>query len=328
MSTQIQYRAGEFQTFVTTREFGLPNGQKLPSGVEIEFDGTNARFEGNPPISMLHLRGAVKQNWLVPKAEFNPNAAIERPRSAGIKIHQAVGGNPMNPRAREAITTVDSEEQEVGGVEEHAQRTRDLNARKPKKATTAGRRVEGAVMAVDEMEGTVVNRPAFKTATRQGPVSLDNASQAISEMENVKLDAQPSVVGRVADPKNSSKEGFNVTNSVGGGVETFDLAGLDKKAPDQVMTIESEGLRFTTTNGPKKSVQPVTAKSGDIRRRVAKAMCPDFPDNYDFDASNRKKVARIQADFEDRPDVIQAVYAAESDEVKTVLEAEFPEAFA
>src|ERR1700733_1482170 len=110
MSTQIQYRAGEFQVFVTTREFGLPNGHKVPPGVEIEFDGNNARFEGNPPVSMLHLRGAVKQNWMVLKESYDPDAAAERPKSAGIKIHQAVGGNPMNPRAREAVTTVDSEE--------------------------------------------------------------------------------------------------------------------------------------------------------------------------------------------------------------------------
>lgn len=330
MSTQIQYRFGQYLTFVTTRQFGLPNGSKVSPGEEIQFDGTNAQFEGQGAVKMMGLRGAVTNGWMVLKADYDPDAEQARPKSAGVKIRPADGGNPMNVRTREVVTTVDAEEQEVGdGVAAHAQRTRDLNARKaPKKATTAGRRVEGAVMAVDDNEGRVVNRPAFKTAAKQEAVSLDNASSVISEMESLKVDAMPSVVGRVAAPKNSSKEGFDITNTVGGGMETVDLSGLDSKSPDQVQVVESEGLRFTTTNGPKKATRPVDKKSEDVRRKVAKAVCPDFPEIYDFDVSMRKKIARIQADFEDRPDVIQAIYAAESDDVKTALLEQFPEAFA
>lgn len=325
MSTQIQYRTGDHQAFVTTKEFTLPTGRKLGPGVEIKFDGATAVFEGNPPVEAYNLRGAVKMGWMVLKASYDSTAVV-RPVSAGVKIRPAVGGNPMNPGAKEAITTVDAEEQEVGGVEAHAQRTRDLNG--PRKKKTAGQRVVGATMSVDEMEGRVVNRPAFKTATKNEAASLDEAGALISEAENVKVDALPSVVGTVASPESSSKEGITVKNTVGNGIETFDLAGLDKKSPDQVTTIESEGLKFTTTNGPKKSVVAIDKKSEDVRRRIAKSVCPDFPDIYDFDASVRKKVARIQADFDDRPDVIKAIFAAESDEVKNVLVEQFPEAFA
>jgi hypothetical protein len=60
---------------------------------------------------------------------------------------------------------------------------------------------------------------------------------------------------------------------------------------------------------------------------VAKAMCADFPPNYDFAAPAKKRVARLQADFEDRPDVIRAAFAAENDEVKQLLVNEFPQAF-
>lgn len=335
MSTQIQYRFGQYHTFVSTRPFGLPNGSKVSEGEEIQFDGTNVQFEGQVAIKMMGLRGAVTNGWMVPKADYDPDAEQARPKSAGVRIRPADGGNPMNVRTREVVTTVDAEEQEVGdGVAAHAQRTRDLNARKPatKKASTAGRRVDGAVMAVDDNEGTVVNRPAFKTAAgqaaRQESVNLDHASSVISELQSLQVDAMPSVVGRVAAPKNSSKEGFDITNTVGGGTETVDLSGLDSKSPDQVQVVESEGLRFTTTNGPKKTTRPVEKKSEDVRRRVARAVCPDFPEMYDFDVSMRKKIARIQADFEDRPDVIQAIYAAESDDVKTALLEQFPEAFA
>ena len=67
--------------------------------------------------------------------------------------------------------------------------------------------------------------------------------------------------------------------------------------------------------------------SWDPRRVIAKTICQDFPDNYDFEATVRKKIARIQADFEDRVDILRAVYAAENDEMKARLLEEFPEAF-
>jgi hypothetical protein len=65
-----------------------------------------------------------------------------------------------------------------------------------------------------------------------------------------------------------------------------------------------------------------------VCRKIARAICADFPDNYVFTDSPKKKLARLQADYEDRPDVIRAVAAAETDgEVKRRLIEEFPEAF-
>jgi hypothetical protein len=62
--------------------------------------------------------------------------------------------------------------------------------------------------------------------------------------------------------------------------------------------------------------------------KIAKALCPDFPDSYDFAAPTKKKLARLQADFEDRLDVLRAVFAAEGDDFKDQLVREFPQAFA
>jgi hypothetical protein len=39
-------------------------------------------------------------------------------------------------------------------------------------------------------------------------------------------------------------------------------------------------------------------------------------------------MARLQADYENRPDVLRAVFAAEGDEMKSILMQEFPQAFA
>lgn len=144
-------------------------------------------------------------------------------------------------------------------------------------------------------------------------------------------------VGRVHTAKTSQREGFTVNTHVGGGVETEDLAGLDTPSVNKVETIESEGIRFTTTNGPKKNGKPrlvaqpekVVSIKGteDARRKIAKALCPDFPDLYDFDDPERKKIARIQADFDDHPDVIRAIFAAEGDAMKARILQEYPDVF-
>lgn len=154
------------------------------------------------------------------------------------------------------------------------------------------------------------------------------------------FDTPPAVVGHVAAPGSKQTEGFNVTGSVGGGIAIADMGGTGETG--KVQTTEEEGMRFTQTNGPKKGVRLVDKKASPttpsatsnggadeaVCRKIAKTICPDFPDNYRFSDPIRKKIARLQADFEDRPDVIQAVAAAETDgEVKRRLIEEFPDAF-
>jgi hypothetical protein len=139
------------------------------------------------------------------------------------------------------------------------------------------------------------------------------------------------VVGKVNAPQNTQREGFNVTNSVGGGTEIADVSGLGGEIEETVTS--EEGLTFRNTNTGKPKAKPVVAATKpvdqDARRRIARAICPDFPDNYEFDAPVRKKIARLQADYDDRPDVIRAVAAADTDlEVRTRLLEEFPGAFA
>ncbi len=159
------------------------------------------------------------------------------------------------------------------------------------------------------------------------------------------------VVGRVANHGVETREGMSSRVTTGGGTEAFDLSGLDT-SPARHGVVAQEGLNFRTTNGPERdlrttaipfqqetleqapqvvrSVNPaVTIREApaEIRKMVAKQVCADFPDNYDFNGSPRKRLARLQADYEDRTDVLRAVFAAEGDEMKGLLLTEFPHAF-
>lgn len=159
----------------------------------------------------------------------------------------------------------------------------------------------------------------------------------------------PRVIGRVPQPGTRNTEGFQVRGSVGGGVGVEDLGGTGVAGKDQVTVVEAEGLRFTNTNGPKKQTRlvptnpqqaPAQANGNGnghhshngqhdaLCRQIARSICTDFPDNYGFTDPVRKKIARLQADYDDRPDIIRAVAAADTDpEVRQRLIAEFPHAF-
>jgi len=148
------------------------------------------------------------------------------------------------------------------------------------------------------------------------------------------------VVGRVNSgaAREGQREGMSFKNSVGAGsIEIEDPTGLGGKAHES--ETEVEGIKFKFVNGPKRdnkpSVHPRSEEvrevrapgSIDARRMVAKTMCADFPDLYDFTQPARKKLARITADFEDRPDIIRAIFAAEGDDFKMMLVEAFPSVF-
>jgi hypothetical protein len=126
-------------------------------------------------------------------------------------------------------------------------------------------------------------------------------------------------------PKTVEREGMKVANEVGGGTAIADLGGTGAQ-PETEVVVE-EGVKFTRTKSPKK---PEPAGNGDTEqaRVIAKAICPDFPDNYVFSNPVRQKIARLEADYGDRPDIIRAVAAADTDpEVRAKLLQAFPEAF-
>lgn len=353
MSTQ--YQVGKPFKFVVTRTFTLGNGQALLAGTELMFDGTNVTYEGHPPVSMPNLRGAVKQKWLVLADVYDPDdQSSSIPISANIQMRDPIGGNPNDKSSRTPVTTVEAEEQEVGNVKSHAEKTRTNNkARRPGRRTASleGSGSDGEVVrslktpaiaestdlgsgygqALREAESVKIEPGEGRSREEMlAAMSVKDRQEYLAKLESKKalhVDDAP-IVGRVAATKNQQKEGFQINNSVGNGVETFDAGGITGEV-GQSFT-ESEGMRFSNTNIPLKPSKPkvVAPNVADSRRKIALAICKDFPTNYNFDDTPKKKIARLQADYDDRPDVIRAVAAAETDvEVRTRLVEEFPGAF-
>ena len=343
MSTQIQYRSGRPQKFTATKEFTLGNtGIKIPVGSEIEFDGTKVTYEGSEPFVVPTVRGAVRMKWLVPSEDFETgDFEVPGPDHAPLTMRKADGGDPNKPREEVSSVTVADEEREVNTVSARNEFAKSQNN------LARGRKV---VLAEDQ-EGVII-RSRLKTPTHQfTDLSKVSISSAISAADNTQFDAEegnPRVITKVASSdKETVSEGITLKTSVGNGTpkaakgeiltesEGIVVRTSVGSQPAEEGVIEREGIRFKTTNipapkGEKLMVPPaVDSEASDSAcRTIAKAICSDFPDNYRFGDSPKKKMARIAADYDDRPDVIRAVAAAETDpNIRAQLVAEYPEAF-
>jgi len=357
MNNPIHFTSGEYQIFIATRTFSLGDtGTSILAGSELEYDGTNIRYSGAAPVRMPQLRGAVKAGWIVLSDDYDPtDLSASIPRPAGVQVRDARGGNPMDPSSRSLITTVEAEEREVSNVAQHANQvqsrnkqarsqrsvSQDQDGMEVRKLSTPARQTTNFA---DESPDEAIRRAnSVRIEAGQGrsresmlaSMTADEQSQYLDSIESRRSNhvapRSNLVVGRVQAPQNQDKEGFRVTNQVGGGVEIADAGGMQG---DVVETQTSqEGLTFRNTNvglPKKKQARAVSTSTSDqdIQRRIAKSICRDFPDNYLFSDTPRKKIARLQADYEDRPDVIRAVAAADQDpDVRSRLLSEFPSAF-
>ena len=198
---------------------------------------------------------------------------------------------------------------------------------------------------------------SVKIQTRPGLTREQMLSQLVPEEQQAYLadtaslssghyDQPVQVVANVRKPSRSGEtEGIQYQTTTSGGAVIQDGSAMSHGGKPDVQVVESEGILFTNTNGPKKDVTPVAAppvpvaappvaevsiSSTDaaVRKSIAKRMCEDFPEIYDFTVPEKKRLSRVIADFEDRPDVILAIYSAETDSMKSKLVAEFPQAFA
>ena len=175
---------------------------------------------------------------------------------------------------------------------------------------------------------------------RMSPADREEYLAKVGSRKAQYVDTDAPVVGRVISREPSRREaGMTATVSTGkGSTDIFDATGTDPGKP-KVESFEQDGIKFTTTNGSSRKEQPsprsaeaqkpvmLKDTSADVRRMVARQLCPDFPENYKFDLPARKKLARLQADYEGNHAVIRAVFAAEDDSFKALLMAEFPQAF-
>jgi hypothetical protein len=361
MQYEIKFVTGQFEDLVATKsfQFGETN-VSISKDTEVLFDGTMAEIAG-VRTPMPRLRGAVKQGWLVRKADYE-DYANRRSAQANIMIRPAINTSQSltQPPTKSMMTTVQSDERVVmghkdrgvvaqqramqvrtGGVVESQDGVPVRSLKTPAKMYTqvTDDSVGSAIRAADQVKidpGEGVSEDDFLSRLSPEEAEEYHAKKEEKKWSGKKgLAASAQVDNRVVAtiPKIShsqTREGVSTSpvTVTAGSTPVADLSGSTKKAVESV--VYSEGIPFRTTNGPKSDTAPSTvtkAVSLDARLKIAKALCSDFPSDYSFDDHWKRRLARIQLQYIDRPDIIRAIFSAETDDFRNKLVEEFPEAF-
>ncbi len=293
-----------------------------------------------PNRAPTHSMSTTESDEREVQGSISQQAARTKQRNASYKRGQAVnvvqpGTTVMTKHGFEVVE--DQDGVEVGRTLKTAAGEKAKTKRTVLTAGTVGQALaEAGKVQIDPGAGLSEEEMLEQMTEEQRELYL--AEKAQLRAQYVDDDPAPRKVGKVkSGNRTQTTEGIKATVSTGGGIETADPS-FGGKAKES--TITEDGITFRTTNGPEKlapephpraDVPPVVLKDGssetDTRLMIAKMMCPDFPSNYMFNMPDRKKIARLAADYDDRPDVIRAVYAAEGDAFKAKLVEEFPQVF-
>lgn len=345
---QIKYKTGDFQLFTATRSFALGTlGVTVSKSAELKFDGTIIDY-AETRYTFPQLRSAVTAGWLVPSDEYDEsNRDYGKPMAANIKVRPLLSG-----AAKPFETATEVDERVVMSSAEHASATKERNkasrdiladqegvpVRTLKTAAKSRTKVEAQSVGTILREAEDVQIDAGQGRTEaemlERMTSEDRETYLSKKSSLRSLHMNASIVGKIKTAESSEKEGIKLTPSVGGGIEVADMSGMTGKVKESVLV--EDGITFRNVNGPERNTpemhpraKKAMVEDGTVnaRMQVAKAICKDFPNSYDFRTSAKKKIAKLQTDFGKRPDVIKAVFAAESDDFKARLVDAFPSVF-
>lgn len=363
---QIAYKKGTPIEFMATKDFALGNfGVKVIKGTDLQFDGSTVTYAGDD-YNFPQLRAAVTAGWLVLTEDYQEgNPDYNRRVSANIQMRSPTDSSQAKSvstiaEADERIVMSSADHAEtvrsgnqrkvassstgVGEAQEGVAVRRLSSPSKPRTALTA-ESAGNAIRAANNVQIVpgqgLTQEQMLERMTEEEAEEYLAKKEAVRANYNVGTPKTTKQVGKVKSETSTSPDGMTVTTTFGGGIETWDgdeaeIIGTIKKTEGTAP--EESGVKFVAsdkTHRPRKRAAAVAPEAKpanitstlDVRRSIAKRMCPDFPDSYDFSATDKKKIARLQADFEDRSDVLHAVFAAESDDFKSRLVAEFPEVF-
>src|SRR5574338_833409 len=243
--TQIKFKPGEKQHFISTRTFALGNtGASVSKGMDIYFDGSTVEV-GGVEYPYPQFRGAIKVGWVVPAASYDEdNTEYGRPQAAGIQVrHATQGGNPMQPQSKMTIATTESDEREVGNVTSHAAATKAANNGYQRGQTAVTRSVGSTVEAQDGVPVRSLKTAAGEKAkTARTVLTAESVGSALREAN----------AAGVIDP------GQGIT-------EEEMLARMPEEDREQYLA-KKEAVKskyVDTPPGPKKVGQVKTAKAGE-----------------------------------------------------------------
>lgn len=341
MTAENNFVRGKYQTLVATTSIHLGRLERnLSKGDIVEFDGTNIKV-GGQEISMPELKAGVKRGWLSfvePASALPAEPVAEAPARAPAKKDMAV--DKIYDEERSVASIKEAVEEAPRKKFAVVVESQDEDIRPVANVETkSGAKVSGATSYGDgiaESQGaTAVSEVKIKTASRQKTVITEGtqASAEIARLESITRDgavtkrAMPVV--REQAPSQENEDAVVISKVKSKPLTDADLediladeAQFDAPAESDV----SDEADFEFDDEPAQTQEQenaeilaaidgvATSQQGALITGAPSEKVATLASGVDWDMSVhwRKRVASAVERFADHPEVLEEIYAVET----------------
>lgn len=355
MSTeQIRWKRSEYRKFFAKMRIRVGGAHPVDilANDEFEYDGTILKYAG-AEITSPGLRTAIREGWASESADaeasvsaYKPNRNVASAQTVNRDLSRVQRGQTQN------MDTDHLDEETVLDVADRRQPEANPRATPNVLLRDNNRRVNGMNFqsdASDSQEGVTIGRVRSATHVRHD-VTAQQTPSVISELENRNL-GRPELFNRGTTVH---REGVTIKTNVGqvdSGVSlSQDDEGVEVGRVHHSARVSSEGIEVTDTSNirdkgrpdkgrpqPARSAapapKPAAAKAEPKlaaklppKVRIARAIDPHFPSDWSFEGKLADRLARVKQHGAD-PTFLEALYAAEGDQMRKQLEKAFPKQF-
>lgn len=331
----IAWQRGKYIKFFAKMKIRVGGAAPIDvqKGDEFEYDGSILKYSGLE-VTSPQLRGAIENGWAtldqdaIPEVEaIRPNRSIAKSKSVNKDLNKVQRTDAV------PIETSSLDEDEVLKVTDRV--SSDKSAPKILKSDD-NRKSRGLSVSSDmesNQDAVAVGRVRTSARTVFNDVQNPSTARKIAELENMQ-----NVRAELYKNKTVEKEGVQIKSNIG---SVSDVIEHDSQEDNVVGTVRkssvntSEGISVkdtSTIRNTSKSTKSVVSKQAppvkiaDPRIRVARAICPDFPLNWDFTGKLAERLDRVR-NHGTNQEFLEALYAAEGDQMRKVLVKEFPSVF-
>lgn len=317
MTQTIQYRRNEYIKFYASMKFKVGAGAQnitINQGDEFEYDGTVLKYSGLE-FQQPGLRSAIASGWATTNSNGVPVGGVQSTVPVrNVAAAQVVTTDLSGVKRTTSIDTSEHDENHVLNVDA---RGTSANTSVPPKIITASSRKS----LMDEQGGKEIGKigvPAKQifdgvSSIERNAQDLENKKRtqpAFQQQEGVTMKVSPTVKSEVVA---SQEDGVHVasvrqTAPISKEVMMSDTSVRPSKTP-----ISSENRMSIDT-----SVRP--------RIRIARRIYPSFPENWVFSGKLADRFKAVE-NYGVTPEFLEALYAAEGDQMRKFLESKYPNQF-
>jgi len=349
----FKWQRGTYHKFYALMKIrvGAADPKSIPidiqEGDEFEYDGQLLKYAGSE-IHSPQLRGAIKNGWVTTDSDgtgtgqvatVQPSRDIAKSQTINRDLSRVQRGDhrPLDTDSLDEETVLNVSDRRPDSTNNPRARPQVLESKNNRRASTAGMRVDNSEH--EEQDAVTIGRVRSPATLKVDNVLDSRASGMAKDIENRGL-GKPEIFSResttegVTIKTNVSQVDRNVRASqddggeVVGKVRHSKASSSDGVSVTDTSNIRNESAKVTTKADPKAALEKARKIDTSLppKIRMARRIDPDFPSDWIFQGKLKDRMAAVEA-YGATPQFLEALYAAEGDQMRKMLEQTFPKQF-